>query len=123
MSQLSPELKKARAFNVTAAAAATNSVATATKAAAAGKQYVVTGISACFTTSPAAAPVLVTINSGTTAIQKFSVPAAGSLDINFNDNNEIVANDGELVEAVLSAGVTAAAVGNVSIRGYWIGVR
>lgn len=123
MSQLSPELKKSRAWNVTASAAATNSAATATKSAVAGKQFVITGISAGFTTSPAAAPVLVTINSGTTAIQRFSVPATGSLVVNLEDGQEIVANDGELVEAVLTAGNTTAAVGSVSIRGYHIGAR
>jgi hypothetical protein len=123
VSQLSPELKKSRAWNVSASAAATTATATATKSAEAGKQFVMTGLAAGFTTSPTAGPVLVTVNSGSTAIQRFSVPVAGSLVVNFEDGQEIVGGNGEALAAVLSAGATAAAVGSISIRGYWIGAR
>lgn len=120
---ITPDLIAKRAWNVAATAAATDSATTATKSAAAGKQWVVTGITAFFAAS-AAAEKVVTVKKGTDAVRYLKVPISGQLDITWDDPAEwLVGDENEAVSAELAAGATSGATGYVSMSGFHIGAR
>ena len=87
-------------------ASGTNATATATKAAAAGVQHFVMGISVSFSGAPSAA-LTVTLKDGTTVIDQWEVPAGAQSPLPFNFTRPFRITSGNLTEL----GIPAAGVG------------
>lgn len=114
-----------RAWNVATTAAATNSATTATKSAAAGKQWVVTGFSALYDASNKVG--LVTVKKGTDSVRYFWVDttagARAPLHIQFAEDDWLIGDENEAVSIELAASLASGVTGYISMNGFHIGVR
>lgn len=94
---------------------ADNALATATKAAEAGRQHIVYGVTASF--SAAAAGKLLTIKDGTTIV--FQAYVTNQLSVHFPHG--IAITPGAACAAELAASGTGAVLGDVDLHGITVG--
>lgn len=90
----------------------TNAPATATRAAATGKQHFITGFSFSMSAAPAAA-VVVEVRDGATVIDQFQIPAAAQAPLVVSYSRELQCTTGNaatITVGALGAGIVATVV-------------
>lgn len=97
----------------------TNATATATKAAVAGKQHFITGISFSMSAAPAAA-VTVQVKDGSTVLDQFQIPAAAQAPLLSNYNPPLTITVGAAASITVGA-LGAGVVGTVVLKGKTLG--
>lgn len=120
---ITPDLKVKRAWNVSATAAATNSATTATKSAAVGSAFIMTGIQAGFMGTSTATALGVNVKVNGTNVRWYAVPIAGTLNVQLTEDTYVVGGENQAVAVVLDATATSASTGFVSIEGFHVGKR
>lgn len=119
------DLMAKRAWDVSATAAATNSATVASKAAAAGKQWVMTGFAAFYDASNKTG--LVTVKKGTDEVRHYwcdtTAGGVGGVVVEWEEGNWLVGDENELVSVTLAASATSAVTGYVNMHGFHIGVK
>lgn len=121
---ITSDLMAKRAWGVTATAAATNSAAVASKAAAAGKQWVVTGFNAFYDASSESG--LITVKKGTDEVRHYFLDQTANLngkEVKWDESQWLVGDENELVSVTLAASGTSAVIGYVNMFGFHIGVK
>lgn len=93
----------------------TNDTATATKAAVAGKQHFITGVSFSMSAAPAAA-VTVQVKDGTTVIDQFQIPAAAQAPLIMNYHPPLQLTPGNAATLTVGA-LGSGVVGTVVVKG------
>lgn len=93
----------------------TNATATATKAAASGRQHFVTGVSISFSAQPVAA-VVAEVRDGATVLERYQIPAANIAPIITNFVPPIAITSGNAATVTVTA-AGAGVVATVGIRG------
>lgn len=93
----------------------TNATATATQAAAAGKQHFITGISFSMSAQPVG-PVTLQVKDGATVIDQFQIPAAAQAPLIHNYHPPLQITAGAAAEITVGA-LGSAVVGTVVLKG------
>lgn len=93
----------------------TNATATATKAAASGKQHFITGISFSASAAPVAA-VTVQVKDGDTVLDQFQIPAAAQAPLVHNYMPPLQITSGNAATITVAA-LGSAVVGTVVLKG------
>jgi hypothetical protein len=93
----------------------TNATATATRAATAGKQHFITGISFSMSAQPAAA-VTVLVRDGATVLDQFQIPAAAQAPLVHNYHPPLQITTGNAATITVGA-LGAGVVGTVVLKG------
>lgn len=93
----------------------TNATATATQAAAAGKQHFLTGISFSMSAAPAGAAT-VQVKDGTTVVDQFQIPAAAQAPFVHNYNPPLQITAGAAASITVGA-LGSGVVGTVVLKG------
>lgn len=120
---ITPDLMVKRAWNVAATAAATNSITTATKAAAAASAFVMTGLQAGYSGASSATPNAITVKVNGTAVRYYVLPAGSALNLQWDEDDWVVGGLNQSVSAELAASAVSASVGYISICGFHVGAR
>lgn len=102
----------------TVTASGTNAVATATKAAEAGKSHYIAGVSISMSAAPAASVLAEVRENAATAKDQFRIPAAVFAPIVINYVRPIRIAKGLSADVTLPASGTAGVIGTVTIRGF-----
>lgn len=122
---INSDLIAARRWDVTASAAASDSTAVATKAAAAGKSWVITSYTAVYPASNLVGKLIVSAGGTTKATHWVDSTAGGEgeLNVQLDEDDWIYGGTNTSVAATLDASSTSGVLPRVSLHGFHVGKR